>query len=84
MAIVATTSASIWIDVLGLFIYLMNLFSEENKRESIQFSLPDANISYYPSFFSSEEATRYFKIISEETPWQQDTIKIFGKVYDQP
>lgn len=62
----------------------MNLFSEENKRESIQFSLPDANISYYPSFFSSEEATRYFKIISEETPWQQDTIKIFGKVYDQP
>jgi len=62
----------------------MDLFSEANKREFIQFSLPDATILYYPSFFSSEEATHYFKIISEETPWKHDTIKVFGKVYDQP
>lgn len=31
-----------------------------------------------------KEADHYFKILKEVTPWQQDTIKVFGKTYPQP
>ena len=62
----------------------MDLFSVSENSEKIILDLADAEISYYPSFFPSEEATRLFKIISEETPWQQDDIKVFGKTYKQP
>jgi len=62
----------------------MDLFSTAGNSEKIILELPNAAIIYYPSFFTSEEATELFKIISEETPWQQDDIKVFGKIYKQP
>ena len=46
--------------------------------------LPESNITYYPDFITSEVATQYFKIFKETIPWQQDNIKVFGKVYAQP
>jgi len=46
--------------------------------------LPDSNITYYPNFIASEVATLYFKLFKETIPWQQDDIKVFGKVYAQP
>jgi len=46
--------------------------------------LSDSNIIYYPYFIASEVATQYFKIFKETIPWQQDDIKVFGKVYAQP
>ena len=46
--------------------------------------LPESNITYYPDFITSEVATLYFKIFKETIPWQQDNIKVFGKVYAQP
>jgi len=46
--------------------------------------LPDADITYYPNFLASKEATAIFETLQEKTPWQQDDIKVFGKVYAQP
>ncbi|WP_203257367.1 alpha-ketoglutarate-dependent dioxygenase AlkB family protein [Hyunsoonleella ulvae] len=47
-------------------------------------NLKDADITYYPNFFDKKEADLYFKNLKTETEWQQDKIKVFGKVYDQP
>ena len=57
------------------------LFGVDN---SINTPLKDGDISYDKNFLSSVEASRYFKILRNETAWQQDQIKVFGKVYDQP
>lgn len=58
----------------------MQLFSREPQK----LKLPGANVTYYPDFLSLEKASLYFKVLHEETPWQQDDIKVFGKVYPQP
>jgi alkylated DNA repair dioxygenase AlkB len=52
--------------------------------EPIVFDVPDASISYYPNFFSNEEAAILFGSLQKEIPWQQDDIKVYGKVYPQP
>nr|WP_046759131.1 alpha-ketoglutarate-dependent dioxygenase AlkB [Kordia jejudonensis] len=58
-----------------------SLFSDESPQ---QLHLPDADISYYPDFINSTEADQIFDTLQKETPWQQDDIKVFGKVYAQP
>ena len=55
----------------------------ENK-EPILFDLPDAEIIYYPHFFDTIEANKILTTLTETIPWQQDDIKVFGKVYPQP
>lgn len=62
----------------------MDLFSTEKSQEPIVIKLQGADLVYYPSFFSSETAHRYFKTLMSETHWQQDTIKLFGKTHLQP
>lgn len=52
--------------------------------EPIVFDVPDASIIYYPNYFSTEEATMLFDTLQKEIPWQQDDIKVYGKVYPQP
>ncbi|WP_034059712.1 alpha-ketoglutarate-dependent dioxygenase AlkB family protein [Lacinutrix jangbogonensis] len=52
--------------------------------EEIPLNLPDSNISYFPNFFSEVEAKAFFNAILNETNWQQDDIKVFGKTYAQP
>lgn len=47
-------------------------------------NVPDSDIRYYPRFFTAEKAANYFRIIEEYTPWQQDTITVFGKTHLQP
>jgi len=58
-----------------------SLFSDQLPQ---QLHLPDADIVYYPNFIHSAEATTIFQTLKKETPWQQDDIKVFGKVYAQP
>jgi alkylated DNA repair dioxygenase AlkB len=53
-------------------------------HNNITTELKDGEILYNRNFLSSVEASRYFKILRNETAWQQDQIKVFGKVYDQP
>jgi len=60
------------------------LFTSEKNNTQIKLALPDAEITYFPTFFSSEEASEYFQILLNEIEWQQDDIKVFGKIYKQP
>lgn len=58
---------------------MCSLFSEELKL-----NLPDSEISYFPSFLNAAEANSYFEIFKNTIRWQQDDIKVFGKVHAQP
>jgi alkylated DNA repair dioxygenase AlkB len=62
----------------------LDLFTSEKNNTPLKLALTDAEITYYPSFFASEEASEYFRLLLNEIEWQQDDIKIFGKVYKQP
>tara|TARA_R110002051_G_scaffold157113_2_gene228704 strand:- start:742 stop:1341 length:600 start_codon:yes stop_codon:yes gene_type:complete len=52
--------------------------------EKINLNLPDSDISYFPNFIESHKTDSYFNILRETVLWQQDYIKVFGKVYAQP
>ncbi|WP_290696633.1 alpha-ketoglutarate-dependent dioxygenase AlkB [Lacinutrix sp.] len=54
------------------------------SSEEIQLSLPDAEIGYFPNFFSEAESQLFFDTILNNTNWQQDDITVFGKTYAQP
>ncbi len=46
--------------------------------------MQDAVVSYYPNFYSKAKALLFQEEIQQHTPWQEDDIKLFGKVYKQP
>lgn len=52
--------------------------------EKIILNLKDADVSYYPNFISKNEAEHFYSTILNETDWQQDNIKVYGKTYPQP
>ena len=56
----------------------------ENSSEPICFNVPDAEIIYYPHFFDAEQSDLLFQELLLTIPWQQDDIKVFGKVHAQP
>jgi len=60
------------------------LFSSEENQEGLTLPLPNAKITYYPQFMETTYASEVFEKLLKETAWQQDDIKIFGKVYKQP
>lgn len=59
---------------------MLDLFPEEK----IILDLPDAIFEYYPNFFSQAKADELYKLLHENTPWQQDTITVYGKNHLQP
>jgi alkylated DNA repair dioxygenase AlkB len=54
------------------------------QSEPIILHLPDAEIIYYAHFFEKKEADAIFDELTKEIPWQQDDIKVFGKIHPQP
>ena len=46
--------------------------------------LPDAEVYFAPQFFSNEESDAYFERLMEEVNWQQESIKMFGKLLPMP
>ncbi|NNK18056.1 MAG: alpha-ketoglutarate-dependent dioxygenase AlkB [Maribacter sp.] len=54
------------------------------SESKLRLDLPQSNITYYPDFLTAKAAIRYFELFKETIPWQQDDIKVFGKVYAQP
>ncbi|WP_310558380.1 alpha-ketoglutarate-dependent dioxygenase AlkB [Flavobacterium sp.] len=54
------------------------------QPEPIVFNLPDAEIIYFPHFFDKNEADAIFEQLSNDIPWQQDEIRVFGKTHPQP
>lgn len=53
-------------------------------QDKIIFDLPDADIAYYPSMFDAVGSDTLFKELLETIPWQQDEIRVYGKVHRQP
>ena len=53
-------------------------------EEKITFNLTDAEIEYYPDFFSSAKANELLLKLQNEIPWQQDDITVYGKSHAQP
>ena len=60
----------------------LDLFDDRRELESI--SLIDADLKFMRSFFEKSQADHYFKLLLEETPWRQDSIKVWGKTHLQP
>ena len=54
------------------------------QSQPIVFDLPDADIIYYPHFFDKDEADIIFAKLETDIPWQQDEIRVFGKIHAQP
>ena len=54
------------------------------SNDKINFDLPDAEVIYYSKFINSKQSSQLFKTLLEETPWQHDTIKLFGRIHSQP
>jgi alkylated DNA repair dioxygenase AlkB len=52
-----------------------DLFSES----VIDYPLPDAQIRYYPSFFSPKKSSFFLEYLQESIQWKQNTIKMYGK-----
>jgi alkylated DNA repair dioxygenase AlkB len=46
--------------------------------------LPDAEIVFYPAFFSAAEADRLLRELRDATAWRRDTITFFGRTVDVP
>ncbi|MFH4967941.1 alpha-ketoglutarate-dependent dioxygenase AlkB [Gaetbulibacter sp. M240] len=49
-----------------------------------ELKMPDAEVIYYPQFFSPSQSDLLFQDLLNMTPWQQDTITVFGKTHLQP
>lgn len=55
-----------------------------DEPEKIILPLKEAEIFYYPRFFSLETSNSYFDILKSTIAWRQEEVKVFGKVYPQP
>lgn len=62
---------------------MSDLFTQASPNE-IHLPLPGADVVYYKNFISPEESQQIFETLLHNTDWQQDNIKVFGKVYAQP
>ena len=56
----------------------------ESTSEPIFLDLPDAEIIYYPQFYDKEQAYIIFAELVKDIPWQQDEIRVYGKIHPQP
>ena len=65
---------------ISFYFYQMNLFASQ----PINLNLPDATISYFPTFFDASTANGLFNELKSGIPWQQDDITLFGKTHPQP
>lgn len=54
------------------------------KKDTYQIPLKDAEVFYYPGFFTEEDTLRYYNTILDAAQWQQDHITLFGKTHPQP
>ena len=47
-------------------------------------SVPDADLRVMPALYPAQEASALMQRLLEETPWQQETITLWGKQHLQP
>ena len=53
-------------------------------QDPIKVDLQDADIWYFPKFLNEASADNYFEHLLNTVNWRQDSIRVFGKVYEQP
>lgn len=53
-------------------------------RKKQKLYMPDAEVSYIAHFLSGEESDIYFRELMEQVSWQQESIKLFGKLQPMP
>ncbi|WP_298494489.1 alpha-ketoglutarate-dependent dioxygenase AlkB [uncultured Algibacter sp.] len=53
-------------------------------ESAINLNLKGANVIYYPNFFNTIKANKYFENLLNNIDWKQDTITVYGKTYLQP
>lgn len=56
----------------------------DSSLEPIIFDLPNAEISYFPNFFDKATADGIYAELQKDILWQQDDIRVYGKIYPQP
>jgi alkylated DNA repair dioxygenase AlkB len=49
-----------------------------------RFEMPDANVLYYPAYFTSAESDHFLRALIETIAWRQEAITMFGKAIAQP
>jgi alkylated DNA repair dioxygenase AlkB len=55
-----------------------------SKAESEALYLPDAELHWYPQFYSAEYSDALLLQLQAQTPWRQDTIRMHGKSLQVP
>ena len=71
-------TVTVFSNVLGLVLFTIL------KMKSKIFSLPQAELEYFPHFLKTEKANLLFEKLLKEVSWQQQNIKLFGKEIPQP
>jgi alkylated DNA repair dioxygenase AlkB len=56
----------------------------DSASEPLFFDLPDAEIIYFPHFYDQLIADSMYTELQKDILWQQDDIKVYGKIYPQP
>lgn len=56
----------------------------DSASEPLFLGLPDAEIIYYPEFYDKPTADLMYTELVKDILWQQDEIRVFGKIYPQP
>ena len=57
---------------------------QNDSGSCIEIDMPDAEVYLYPSLFTQREADDLFDILNNEISWQQEQIKLYGRVHDIP
>ena len=60
-----------------------DLFST-NELKKTEYNLPNADITFFENFFTTKESNRLYKSLKENVQWQQDQIKLYGKLIYLP
>lgn len=55
----------------------MELFCQ--VADPVKLDVPDADVTLFPRFFTSEESDELFRELIEETNWRQDFMTFYGK-----
>ncbi len=58
--------------------------SDECSDACLRIDMPDADVTLYPSLFSEHEADTLFQDLLHHIVWQQDSIKLYGRVHPVP
>jgi alkylated DNA repair dioxygenase AlkB len=67
----------------------MNLFEDtalfdEGRKRFKDFQLPDTDLKLWEQFFTKAESDFYFKLLRDNTPWQQQQRKMYDKMVLDP